>query len=130
MQVLPYQWCGEFSNLAELVLTQHVAQSNLDPTHEAVARWAEFCQVHAEHHLNFQLFDKLLEKLVRPLLAGSVSDDNVSFLNITKMWCLDGNMKHVVAPIWTYLQGHALLAMLFYRDMSQKRIDATIYCRI
>jgi len=76
-QPLPYKWSGDFVELAEMVLTQHRAQTGLDENHVQLARWAEFCAFHAEHPINFQLIGRTLEKVAKVVQSGGYDDEEV-----------------------------------------------------
>lgn len=84
-QVAPYWWAGKFSEHGETVITQHSAQSALTPIDCALTQWSVYTVIHGDHPLAFGLFDTLLEKLIRPIQANSLSDDDVkSFWDGTK----------------------------------------------
>lgn len=76
-QIEPYQWSGNFSSLAKDILTQHVVQCGLSSSGDVLAQWVEFASVHADHPLSFTLFATLVEKLVRSLQNGTLSEDEV-----------------------------------------------------
>ncbi|XP_048485356.1 protein unc-13 homolog 4B isoform X3 [Plutella xylostella] len=75
-RVAPYWWCGNFSAAAEAILTQHVAQSGLNPTDNALAQWSVYCTVTGDHPLSFALFNNLLEKLTKPIQAGIIDEED------------------------------------------------------
>lgn len=70
-KVAPYWWSGTFSAQAEALLTQHVAQSGLNPNEVALAQWAVYTAIHTNHALSFSLFVNTLDKLVKPLQTAS-----------------------------------------------------------
>ncbi|XP_052755343.1 protein unc-13 homolog 4B isoform X2 [Galleria mellonella] len=76
-KVAPYWWCGNFSGPAEAILIQHVAQSGLSPTDKELAQWSVYCAVTVDHPLSFALFNKLLEKIAKPLQSGLVKEEDV-----------------------------------------------------
>lgn len=72
-QVAHYWWCGKFNDNATVVIVQHQAQSGLTDIDVAFAQWAVYAEVHQHHPLSFELFDKLLDILVRPIQNRNVS---------------------------------------------------------
>ncbi|XP_047990570.1 protein unc-13 homolog 4B isoform X3 [Leguminivora glycinivorella] len=76
-KVAPYWWCGNFSGPAEAILTQHVAQSGLSPTDNALAQWSVYCALTVDHPLSFALFNMLLEKITKPLQSGLIKEEDV-----------------------------------------------------
>lgn len=82
LQVEPYHWCDSFQDRAQTILTQHLGQCGMCPTDIALAQWAEYISVHVDHPLSFKLFSILLEKLVKPIKQGFLSDENVSHISI------------------------------------------------
>ncbi|XP_063362418.1 protein unc-13 homolog 4B isoform X3 [Cydia amplana] len=75
-KVAPYWWCGNFSGPAEAILTQHVAQSGLSPTENALAQWSVYCSLTVDHPLSFALFNMLLEKITKPLQSGLIKEED------------------------------------------------------
>jgi hypothetical protein len=43
-----------------------------------LAQWVEFASVHVDHPLSFIIFSLLLQKLVRPLENGLITEDEVN----------------------------------------------------
>lgn len=74
-QVAHHWWSGKFSEMAEMIITQHQAQSGLTDIDVAFAQWAVYSEVHQQHPLSFELFEKILEVLVRPIQTQNVSHD-------------------------------------------------------
>jgi hypothetical protein len=77
-QVEPFQWNGEFCQAAETILTQHLVQCGMSAVSVTLAQWSEFASVHVEHPLSFIVFSLLLQKLVKPLQNGLITDDEVT----------------------------------------------------
>ncbi|XP_075222315.1 C2 and C2B_Munc13-like domain-containing protein staccato isoform X2 [Lycorma delicatula] len=76
-KVKPYQWNGKFSGPAETILRQHLAQSGLNVTDNALAQWVEFSSIHVNHPLSFQLFSNLVKILIHPINNGLFSDEEI-----------------------------------------------------
>ncbi|PNF14104.1 unc-13-like protein 4B [Cryptotermes secundus] len=74
-KVEPYQWDGKFSQSAEIILTQHLVQCGLSKVAVTLAKWIEFASVHVDHPLSFIIFSILLQKLVKPLQKGFVTEE-------------------------------------------------------
>lgn len=72
-KVAHHWWSGKFSANAEMIITQHQAQSGLTDVDVAFAQWAVFTEVHQNHPLSFELFEKILDVLVRPIQTKKVS---------------------------------------------------------
>ncbi|XP_069677889.1 protein unc-13 homolog 4B isoform X4 [Periplaneta americana] len=70
-----YQWSGKFSHSAETIITQHMVQCGMTATAVTLAQWVEFINVHVDHPLSFIVFSLLLQKLVRPVQNGHISED-------------------------------------------------------
>ncbi|KAL1461867.1 hypothetical protein WDU94_013734 [Cyamophila willieti] len=66
-KIEPYFWKGEFDPLAQTLMRQHVAQSNLTPTDQSLAEFAEFVDIHYDHPLSFTLFKDLMEQIIHTL---------------------------------------------------------------
>lgn len=50
-----------------------------------LAQWNVYCTVHVDHPLNFTLFSKLLDKLIKPLQTSVISEEDVKlFWDSTK----------------------------------------------
>ncbi|CAH1967098.1 unnamed protein product [Acanthoscelides obtectus] len=78
-------WCGTFTPQGEQLLTQHIAQSGLTPAEVALCQYYVYSSIHQSHALNLTLFSNLLEKLVKPLQVGGVSDEDTKlFWDATK----------------------------------------------
>jgi hypothetical protein len=43
-----------------------------------LAQWVEFASVHVDHPLSFIVFSLLLQKLVKPLQTGFITEDEVA----------------------------------------------------
>jgi hypothetical protein len=43
-----------------------------------LAQWVEFASVHVNHPLSFIIFSLLLQKLVKPLQNGLITEDEVT----------------------------------------------------
>ncbi|KAK9693959.1 C2 domain [Popillia japonica] len=83
-KVAPYWWCGTFSPQAESLITQHVAQSGLCPVDTALSQWIVYTNIHKTHPLSYDLFASILEKLVKPVQTGLLSEeDQKLFWNAT-----------------------------------------------
>ncbi|XP_065338040.1 protein unc-13 homolog 4B isoform X3 [Cloeon dipterum] len=118
-QPLPYKWSGRFLELADSVLNQHRIQTGLDENHVQLARWAEFCAVHIDHALNFQLLGRTLEKLIRPVKDGVLSDEEARVfweaarkLMPTCLTCIRKIRKLMPTDKDTLTQLEALLSIL------------------
>ncbi|RZF34138.1 hypothetical protein LSTR_LSTR003548 [Laodelphax striatellus] len=72
-----FEWKGEFCVPAATLVRQHLAQSGLGPTDDALAQWVEFATVHTSHPLSFHLFADLVRKLVQPINSGLLSDEEI-----------------------------------------------------
>ncbi|XP_055586093.1 protein unc-13 homolog 4B isoform X2 [Uranotaenia lowii] len=84
-KVAQYWWSGKFTLQGEAVLTQHSAQSSLSSTAVAFIQWCVYSSIHLDHPLAFNLFDTLLDKLVRPIQTRSVSEEELKmFWDATK----------------------------------------------
>ncbi|XP_050297020.1 protein unc-13 homolog 4B isoform X2 [Anthonomus grandis grandis] len=84
-KVAPYWWCGNFSPAGEQLLTQHVAQSGLTQTQVALCSYSVYAGVHQSHPLSFNLFSKLLDKLMKPLQTEVIPEDDMKlFWEATK----------------------------------------------
>ncbi|KAL1506494.1 hypothetical protein ABEB36_005849 [Hypothenemus hampei] len=79
-QVSPYWWCGNFSPQGDQLLTQHIAQSGLSPTEVALCSYSVYAGIHQKHPLSFNLFSKLLEKLIKPLQTELVMEEDMNLL--------------------------------------------------
>ena len=56
---------------------QHLVQCGLSPVAVKLAQWIEFSSIHVEHPLSFVLFSTLLEKLVKPIQNGLITNEEV-----------------------------------------------------
>ncbi|KAH8251557.1 hypothetical protein KR038_001840 [Drosophila bunnanda] len=72
-QVANYWWSGKFSPNAELIRSQHAAQSGLTPFDCALSQWHAYSTIHETHKLNFTLFNSILDVLV-PVINGLQND--------------------------------------------------------
>ena len=72
-QVAHHWWSGKFSSMAEAIITQHQAQSGLTEMDVAFAQWSVFTEVHQQHPLAFELFEKILDALVRPIQTKNIN---------------------------------------------------------
>lgn len=94
----PYEWSYKsFSTMAKAILTQHQAQSELTATDEAFAQWSIFCEVHEQHKLSFELFDDILDVLIRPILKQKL--DHVEELPV--FW---ESTKRLLASCFKYIR--------------------------
>ncbi|KAI5748148.1 hypothetical protein M8J77_022372 [Diaphorina citri] len=59
-----YKWKGEFDLLAQTLIRQHVAQSNVSTSDQSLAEFSEFVAVHLDHPLSFTVFSHLLDHLI------------------------------------------------------------------
>lgn len=76
-KVAPYWWSGKFSNQGEAVIAQHSAQSGLSAMDCAFAQWSVYTAIHNDHPLAFNLFESLIDKLIRPIQSASISEDDI-----------------------------------------------------
>jgi BAI1-associated protein 3 len=74
-KVAHYWWSGKFNDNAEIVITQHQAQSGLNDVDVALCQWSTYTEVHQNHPLSFELFDKILDTLIWPIQQRKVSHD-------------------------------------------------------
>lgn len=74
-KVAHYWWSGKFSALAETIITQHQAQSGLTEVDVAFAQWAVYSEVHQQHPLAFELFESIIDVLIRPIQTRNVSHE-------------------------------------------------------
>lgn len=72
-KVAHYWWSGKFSQMAEMIITQHQAQSGLTDIDVAFAQWIAFSEVHQQHPLSFELFESIIDILVRPIQMNNVN---------------------------------------------------------
>lgn len=72
-QVAHHWWSGKFSEMAEMIITQHQAQSGLTDIDVAFAQWSVYSEVHQQHPLSFELFEKIIDVLIRPIQTRNVS---------------------------------------------------------
>uniref|UniRef100_A0A8D8U3A5 BAI1-associated protein 3 n=1 Tax=Cacopsylla melanoneura TaxID=428564 RepID=A0A8D8U3A5_9HEMI len=128
-KIEPYYWKGEFDILAQTLIRQHVAQSNLSPTDQSLAEFAEFVAVHLDHPLSFTVFSNLLDHLID--IYPSFNEYQVKsfwdsakkllpscFSNLRKLRKSIPNDEH------TLTQLSALLSIL--SSLSQKPIPAEV----
>lgn len=59
--------------MAETIIKQHQAQSGLTDVDVAFAQWAVFSEVHQQHPLSFELFEKIIGNLIRPIQTDRVN---------------------------------------------------------
>lgn len=72
---------GEFLPKSNFIIQQHVAQSNISFVDEYLSRWAEFINVHVlSPVINFKVFLDILEKLMKPISAGQLTNEEVNVL--------------------------------------------------
>ncbi|XP_055678420.1 protein unc-13 homolog 4B isoform X4 [Lutzomyia longipalpis] len=84
-KVAPYWWSGKFTDKGESVLTQHTAQSGLSLMDVSLVEWSVYAGIHVEHPLAFSLFDKLLDRVIRPIQSEAISVEEVKlFWDATK----------------------------------------------
>ncbi|XP_065722259.2 protein unc-13 homolog 4B isoform X3 [Drosophila suzukii] len=72
-QVANYWWSGKFSPNAELIRSQHAAQSGLTPFDCALSQWHAYSIIHETHKLNFTLFNSILD-IVVPVITYMQND--------------------------------------------------------
>lgn len=72
-KVAHYWWSGKFNDNADVIITQHQAQSGLTDVDAAFCQWAIFSEVHHNHPLSFELFDKILDVLILSVQQRKVS---------------------------------------------------------
>lgn len=58
-------WKGNFSPEAELILKQHLIQSNLTNQDDLIAKWTGYVDVIRNNPVNFVVFDNLLDELLQ-----------------------------------------------------------------
>ncbi|XP_026688520.1 protein unc-13 homolog 4B-like [Diaphorina citri] len=75
-----YKWKGEFDLLAQTLIRQHVAQSNVSTSDQSLAEFSEFVAVHLDHPLSFTVFSHLLDHLID--IYPRFTDYQVSARNI------------------------------------------------
>lgn len=80
------EWNGKFHESAETILRQHLAQSSLGLTDEALAQWIEYSNINVTHTLNFALFADILQKLMEPITNGLLSEEEVRYLYYKHNW--------------------------------------------
>uniref|UniRef100_A0A1B6MMV1 C2 domain-containing protein n=1 Tax=Graphocephala atropunctata TaxID=36148 RepID=A0A1B6MMV1_9HEMI len=81
----PSEWKGEFSQAADMVLQQHVAQSGMTAADEALAQWTEYAAVGQTHAISIETFHSVLQKLTRPLANALFTDEEIkSFWDAAK----------------------------------------------
>lgn len=70
---------GEFLPESNLIIQQHVAQSNISFVDESLGQWVEFIHAHVlSPFINYKVFLDTLEKLVKPINSGQLSKEEVS----------------------------------------------------
>ncbi|CRK88354.1 CLUMA_CG002131, isoform A [Clunio marinus] len=74
-KVAHHWWSGKFSSLAETIITQHQAQSGLTDIDVAFAQWSVYCEVHQHHPLSFELFERIIDKLIKPIQTRNVTHE-------------------------------------------------------
>lgn len=79
-QIEAYKWKGEFDLLAQTLIRQHVAQSNVSTSDQSLAEFSEFVAVHLDHPLSFTVFSHLLDHLID--IYPRFTDYQVSARNI------------------------------------------------
>lgn len=58
-----YGWCGQFSESAVAIITQHCAQSGITANLRAWAQWSAYTTVHVNYLLAFEVFVQLLDRM-------------------------------------------------------------------
>lgn len=76
-KVAPFWWSGKLSAQGEAVVAQHSAQSGLTALDRTITQWAVYTNIHGEHPLAFNLFDKLLDKLIKAIQSNTLSSDEI-----------------------------------------------------
>lgn len=95
--VMPYEWSlGNFSAAAKAILTQHQAQSEITAIDEAFAQYSIFSEVHEQHKLSFELFDGILDIIIRPILNQNL--DHVDVIPV--FWV---STKRLLASCFKYV---------------------------
>lgn len=75
-KVAPYWWNASFSVQAKALLSQHIAQSGLQPIDIALSEFLVFSQTHKEQALSFSLFSNLLCKLISPIQTEKFNQED------------------------------------------------------
>lgn len=85
-QVAHYWWSGKFNQMAEIIITQHAAQSGLTDIDTAFAQWSVFSEVHQQHPVSFELFENIVDILIDPVQKKTVNceEDLTLFWEATK----------------------------------------------
>ncbi|XP_017103350.2 protein unc-13 homolog 4B isoform X1 [Drosophila bipectinata] len=76
-QVANYWWSGKFSPNAELIRSQHAAQSGLTPFDCALSQWHAYSTIHETHKLNFTLFNSILDIVVPVINCMQTDSEDV-----------------------------------------------------
>ncbi|XP_054263461.1 protein unc-13 homolog 4B-like isoform X2 [Macrosteles quadrilineatus] len=69
------EWNGGLSAAAESILQQHVAQSSMTETDEALAKWVAYAAINTTHAVSCAAFHSALQKLIRPINNGLLTDE-------------------------------------------------------
>lgn len=69
---------GDFLPESNVIIQQHVAQSNITVVDEYLGQWIEFINAHAlSPVVNSKVFSDLVENLVKPITTGQLSNEEV-----------------------------------------------------
>lgn len=60
----PNSWSGKFGSHAWVILKIHAKFCHLDDVQTTLAMWSAFVSIHQTHSMDFQVFSKILEKLI------------------------------------------------------------------
>lgn len=80
-------WKGDFLPESSLIIQQHVAQSNIGAVDECLSQWIEYINAHVlSPVVNFKVFSDILDILVKSIITGHLSNEEV---NIKYYWHFD-----------------------------------------
>lgn len=79
-KVAPYWWSGKFCDQGDAVVSQHSAQSGINPNSRVLAQWSAYTTIHSNHQLSFKLFENILERLLKTLnMPEAHIEDKIMF---------------------------------------------------
>lgn len=78
-QFEPSEWNGDFGTDGELLLRQHLAQSNLAFTEDCLSKFVEYVNMHQVKPLNFAILAQLTNHLSVPLKNNSLKEGEVIY---------------------------------------------------
>lgn len=81
-QVAYHWWSGKFNSMAETIIKQHQYQSGISEINVALAKWSVFTEVHQQYPLSFELFEDVLEFLLRPIQQQNI----ICYEELTNFW--------------------------------------------